>query len=345
MVKPGVLVLNFGGPRGPDELVPFLKNLFDDVLPGPRFVKALAAPALAMSRARTVRPNYELIGWSPVVATSEAQAAGIRERLGDVPVATGMLFTAPTVTEGVNALREAHADAIVAIALFPQFSLSTTGAAFDRVSDAAGKLPVHYVPFWHDAPGYIKAVGRTIKDAAAKLPGDGPIQLLFSPHGLPLSYVQRGDPYPDHVRETVRLTVEAIGWTDPVAIGWQSRVGPMKWLEPSTLSEVDRIAREGHKRLLIVPVAFVGEHIETLHELDIEVTDHAHKAGITHVGRARAVGTDPDFLDALADCARKAIARFEVASCVKCRSETPKYAGKPKCPSCAFETPKFARTR
>lgn len=344
-MRPGVLLLNFGGPRGPDELVPFLTNLFDDVLPGPRFLKAVAAPALARSRARTVRPNYEQIGWSPVVATSEAQAAGVRERMADVPVATGMLFTTPTVADGVKSLCDAGADAIVALALFPQFSLSTTGAAFDRVRDAAGAVPVHYVPFWHDAPGYITALGRTIQDAARALPGDGPIQLLFSPHGLPLSYVTRGDPYPDHVRETVRLAVQAIGWTDPVAIGWQSRVGPMKWLEPSTLAEVDRIASEGHKRLLIVPVAFVGEHIETLHELDIEVTDHARHAGIAHIGRARAVGTDPDFLDALATCARTAIARFSVASCVKCRSETPKYAGKAKCPSCAFETPKFATPR
>lgn len=341
-MKPGVLFLNFGGPRSGDELVPFLTNLFDDVLPGPAWFRTIAAPRVAAMRATKVRPAYEQIGWSPVVATSEAQADGIRARLADVPVATGMLFTSPTVADGVSALRAAGADALVCLALFPQFSLSTTGAAFARVHAARGALPAHYISAWYDAPGYLTALARTIRDAAAALPGSGPIHLLFSPHGLPLSFVKRGDPYPDQIRETIRRVIDVLGWTDPVAVGWQSRVGPSRWLAPSTEAAIDAIAAEGGKRLLIVPISFVGEHIETLHELDIEVAAHAQRAGIPAVGRARAVGTDPDLLDALATHARTGIAAFGAATCVRCRLPRPGYRVGAQCPSCRFERPPYA---
>lgn len=339
--RPGVLVLAFGGPRGPDELVPFLTNLFDDVLPGPAWLKRIAAPRVAAARAKKVGPNYAQIGWSPVIATTNAQADALRQRLGEVPVATGMLFTAPTVADGLADLRRQGADGVVAIALFPQYSLSTTAAAFARAHAVAGDLPVHYVPAFHDAPGYVRALARTVRDAAAGLGGEGPIHLLFSPHGLPMSFVNRGDPYPEHVRETVRRTVAELGWTDPVALGWQSRVGPTRWLAPSTPEVVDAIARRGGKRLLVVPVSFVGEHIETLHELDIELAAHAKAAGIDHFGRAAAVGTDPDFVGALESVVRHGLSRFGSRACVRCLLPDAGYDGHARCPTCRFEKPAF----
>ena len=343
-MRPGILFLNFGGPREATELAPFLTNLFDDVLPGPRWFKRFLAPRLATSRAAKVRGNYEMIGWSPVVSSTIAQMDGVKARLGDIPVAAGMLFTPPSVDVAIADLRAQGADALVALALFPQFSLSTTSSAFDRVHAAlkSAPMPVRWIPAWHDHPGYIAAVASAVRAAAATLPGEGPIHLLFSPHGLPMSFVRRGDPYPEQVRETARRVVTALDWTDPVALGWQSRVGPVKWLAPSTEQMVDELAKDGAKRLLVVPVSFVGEHIETLHELDIELKAHAQAAGIQHFGRAATVGTDPVFLDGLADVVRSALKQFDQASCVRCLLPKPGYEKHAKCPTCGFARPVFS---
>lgn len=349
--RPGVLVLNFGGPQGPGELEPFLRNLFEDVLPGPAWLKPFLASRVARSRAPRVLPNYEMIGWSPLVPTTHAQVDGLREALGPEapPIATGMLFTAPTVREALQSLLADGVDALVAIALFPQFSLSTTSAAFDRAASelrALGRadLPVHWVPAFYDHPRYIEALGRTIRAGAAALPGDGPIDLLFSPHGLPLSFVRRQDPYPEQVRESVRRVVDWLGWTDPWHLGWQSRVGPVKWLTPSTTDEIDRLAREGAQRVLVVPISFVGEHIETLHEIDVEMAEHAKHAGIAHFGRAPALGLEPAFVACLAEVVRAGLAQFERYSCVRCLLPKPEaHRSRVSCPNCGFRTPAFLR--
>lgn len=314
-MKPGVLVLNFGGPRGPDELVPFLTALFDDVLPLPTPVRALAAPLVARIRARKVRSAYEHIGWSPIVPTTLEQVDAVRARLGAdaPPMASGMLFTAPSVADAVARLRAEGADAFVWLALFPQYSLSTTAAAFARAEAAfaaAGlaDAPIRRIESFHDHPDYVRAVAATVRRGLEGLPGDGPVHLLFSPHGLPLSFVERGDPYPEQVRETCRLAVAELGWEGPWHIGWQSRVGPQRWLEPSTVHEIERLGREGVERLVVVPVSFVGEHIETRWELDVEVAEVAHRAGIRHYARAPALGLEPAFVDSLADLVRRGLA-------------------------------------
>lgn len=339
--RPGVLVLAFGGPRSAAELAPFLTELFDDVLPGPPWLRRFAAARIAASRSRKVRPNYEMIGWSPVVETSRAQADALRVSLGgDIPVAIGMMFSPPSVADGVARLLADGCDQIVALALFPQYSLSTTDSAYRRARDAVpAQIPVHWAPAFYDRDGYLDALAATLRDARERLPGEGPVHLVFSPHGLPLSYLRRGDPYPDQVRETVRRVVHLLDWTDPVRVGWQSRVGPVRWMAPSTEQVIAEEARRGAKRLLIVPLAFVGEHIETLHELDIEVTGHARAAGIPHVGRAAAVGVHPRFIDTLADLVREGLERMGRATCVRCLLPDPGYAGQPACPTCGFHRP------
>ncbi|MCB9684450.1 MAG: ferrochelatase [Alphaproteobacteria bacterium] len=350
----GVAVVDFGGPQGPDELVPFLTKLLEDVLPGPGPIKAAAAPWLATRRARDVGRNYEQIGWSPLVPTHRRQVDALRAELGPdaPPLVSGMMFTAPTMDEAVAELKAAGVDRIVALPMFPHYSLATTQAAFTFFHQALARagmerIPVRWVAGYPDHPDYIEALASTIRAGIAATPGpeDEPIHLVFTPHGLPLSWVtKRADPYPDQIRTTVRTVLRHLDWKGPSHVGWQSRVGPVRWLEPGTPAVLDTIAASGARRVCMVPVSFAADHIETLHEIDIEYREHAHQVGIPHFGRAPALGVEPAFVRCLADLVRSAIATPKRHDCVRCllpkgedhrRQET--------CPNCRFAFPAYLR--
>lgn len=347
----GVAVLDFGGPSAPEELEPFLTELLSDVLPGPRWLKRRVAPRLARARARSVRPQYEAIGWSPLVATHRAQVEALRGALGEEapPLVSGMMFTPPTMRDAARALRDHGVEAIVALPNFPHYSLATTGAAFQffweaLVAEGLEHLPVHWVGAFFDHPAYVEALAATIREGVARTPGEGPLHLLFTPHGLPVSYVKRGDPYPEQIRETVRRVMRVLDHAWPWHLGWQSRVGPVRWLTPGTPDELDRLAAEGVKRVCMVPVSFAAEHIETLHEIDIEYAAHARARGIEHFGRAPALGLQPAYVDCLADLVRGAIAGFGRHACVRCLHPKPDaHRRRGACPNCRFETPAYLR--
>ena len=347
----GIVACDFGGPQSREELEPFLAELLADVLPGPMPVKRLVAPAIARARARRVAPEYEAIGWSPLVPTHRAQVQALRDALGPdaPPIASGMMFTAPTMDDAVAELREQGVDRFIALPLFPHYSLATTNAAYSFLYDALeraglGQAPVHWIPGFHDHPLYLDALAATIREGVADTPGEGPIHLLFSPHGLPLSFVRRGDPYPDQVRTTVRLVIRQLGWTDPWHVAWQSRVGPVKWLEPATPDAIQRLAGEGAKRLCMVPVAFASEHIETLSEIDREYRHLAETSGIPHFGRAPALGLQPAFVDCLAALVRDALGRFGAYHCMRCQLSQPdSHRRQHQCPNCRFTFPRFLR--
>jgi len=350
--RPGLLAVDFGGPQGPDELEPFLAELLTDVLPGPRWLRQLLGPVAARRRAPTVKPAYERIGWSPLVRTHLAQVEALTERLDrpELPVASGMMFTPPTMLQALRSLLEQDVDTLVVLPLFPHFSFATTNAAFTflreaMVAEGVGDLPVAWIPAWFDHPLYIRALARTIRAGVDATPGEGPIHLLFSPHGLPVSWVtKRRDPYPNQIRETVRRAVAELGWTGPWHIGWQSRVGPVRWLEPSTPQVLDDIAAVGAQRVTVVPVSFMSEHIETLDEIDNEYAAHAIAAGIPHFGRAPTPGLDVDFIGALADIVHDALAHLDRHRCVRClvpRDEA--HRTQSRCLSCHFQTPGWQR--
>jgi ferrochelatase len=317
----GIAVLDFGGPRGPEDLVPFLTALLEDVLPGPRWLKRASAPLLARARAGRVGPHYEAIGWSPLVPTHQRQVAALRELLGPgaPPVVSGMMFTPPTMDDAAAALRAAGVDRLVWLPMFPHPSLATTHAAFGFFRAALRRagldgLPTHAVEGYADHPDYIAALAATIRRgiAATPGPGDEPVHLVFSPHGLPVSWVaRRGDRYPEHVRRSVDSVLAVLGFEGPVHVGWQSRLGPVRWLEPSTPQVLASIARSGGKRVCLVPVSFVSEHIETLHEIDVEYRKLAADLGIFHLHRAPALGTEPAFVRCLADLATRGLAELD----------------------------------
>ena len=339
-----VALLDFGGPRSAAQLQPFLAELLTDVLPGPLWLRRIAGPLIASRRAPIVQPQYEAIGWSPLVDTHMKQAEGLRQRI-ELPVVSGMMFTPPTMDDCVAALLEHRPDNVIALSMFPHYSLATTHAAFSFFHDAlqrAGRadLPVRWIGAWFDHPGYLDALAQTIRQGIAETPGEGRLDLIFSPHGVPVSFVKKGDPYPDQVRTTIRRVMQLVDFDGPHHTGWQSRVGPARWLSPSTPEVMQRVAADGGRRVCLVPVAFVSEHVETLFEIDVEYREEAKHLGIEHFGRAPALGLDAAFLDTLATLVDEAHASLDRQHCVRClRPRTVAEPLRKRCPNCRFVAP------
>jgi len=313
----GVVLLNLGGPDSLAAVEPFLRNLFADpdviqLPPVIRWFQPLFARLVAQRRAPTARAAYTQIGGrSPIAEESSAQAEAVAaelERRGwraHGVVAMGCWH--PFSDEAVARLAEVGIRRAVAVPLFPQYSRSTTGSSFvaleRAVARAGGALSVARVERYPEAPGYVEAIAERVRAAAATVPhAERPdVPVLFSAHGLPESYIQRGDPYLDDVRTTVAAVSARLGLGARARLCFQSRVGPQRWLGPTTEETLDAVAREGHRSVVVVPVAFTGEHVETLQEIDIVYKEHAARAGITCFARARTVGTHRAFIGALAD--------------------------------------------
>jgi ferrochelatase len=309
----GLVALNLGGPDSPDAVRPFLRNLFADpdvIQLGPaRVVQPLLARMIAHRRAPLSRAAYAQIGGrSPIREQSQEQAAAVAAAMGrqGVPARPYLAMACwhPFSSEAVTAMRGDGVTRVVAVPLYPHESRTTTGSSFhalERATAGTG-LQVARVARYPDAPGYLDALADRIGEALASLPGavrdEAPV--LFSAHGLPEAYIRRGDPYLDDIRITVAALTRRLRLGARAQLCFQSRVGPARWLGPTTEEAIDRLADAGHSAVVVCPVAFTGEHIETLQELDILYRDRAAARGITHFARARTVGCHPAFIEALA---------------------------------------------
>ncbi|HSZ80960.1 MAG TPA: ferrochelatase [Polyangia bacterium] len=318
----GVVLLNLGGPDSLAAVEPFLRNLFGDpdviqLPPVVRWFQPIFARLVAKGRGPKARAAYEQIGGrSPIAEESQAQADAVAGALSarGLPaqgvVAMGCWH--PFSDEAVARLAERGIRRAVAVPLFPHYSRSTTGASFvalDRAVKRAGApLAIARVDRYPAAPGFLDAIAERVRAAAATVPLEDRdrVPVLFSAHGLPEAYIQRGDPYLDDVRTTVAAVTARLALGDRARLCFQSRVGPQRWLGPTTEETLDAVAKEGHRSVVVVPVAFTGEHIETLQEIDILYKDHATRAGIMCFARARTVGTHPAFIEALAELAAAA---------------------------------------
>jgi ferrochelatase len=213
----------------------------------------------------------------------------------------------PFSDEAVAAMRKDGVQRAIAVPLFPHYSRSTTGSSFTALDKAAqgSGIEIARVDSYPDAPGYVQAVAACVQDALATLPEEvrREAPVLFSAHGLPESYIRRGDPYLDEIRITVAAVTRQLGLGARAQLCFQSRLGPQKWLGPYTEETIDAVAQSGQTALCICPVAFTGEHIETLQEIDILYRQRAVERGIKHWARARTVGVHPAFVDALAELA------------------------------------------
>jgi ferrochelatase len=343
----GIVMLNLGGPATLDDVQPFLVELFADreiiQLPLQRWL----GPFIARRRTPRVRQLYANIGGgSPILRYTEAQGRGMVARLDRLSPETAphrfyvaFRYTRPN---SEDALRQMHADGIrraVAFTQYPQFSCSTTGSSLNELWRAASRTGLRdafswsIIDRWPVHPGFIEAMTETVRAGLEQFdPADRDhVLLLFSAHSLPLDVIDRGDSYPQEVAASVQRVVERLASPNPYLLAYQSDVGPVRWLGPSTEQVLRRLGARGQKHVLVVPIAFTSDHIETLSELDREYGEVAHQAGITHYRRAPALNDRPLFLDALAEMVREHLAsgkpyssqyRMRCAGCInsQCRN-------------------------
>jgi protoporphyrin/coproporphyrin ferrochelatase len=318
--RTGIVMLNLGGPATLDDVAPFLLELFADreiiQLPLQRWL----GPFIARRRTPKVRGLYAAIGGgSPILRYTEAQGRGMVARLDRLSPETAphrfyvaFRYTRP---KSEDALQRMHADGVeraVAFTQYPQFSCSTTGSSLNELWRAASRTGLRdafewsILDRWPVHPSFIEAMTETVREGLNEFaPADrDKVLLLFSAHSLPLDVIDRGDSYPQEVGASVQRVVERLGASNPYILAYQSDVGPVRWLGPSTAQVLRRLGARGHKHVLVVPIAFTSDHIETLSELDREYGEVAHEAGIAHYRRAPALNDRPRFLDALAEMVR-----------------------------------------
>ncbi len=330
--KIAVVLFQLGGPDSMQSVEPFLYNLFCDPdiieIPLGFLLRKPLARWIARRRAPKAAAHYaELGGSSPLLPLTERQVRALETALQpqvDARAVIAMRYWHPFTAEAVREVEALQPDEIVLLPLYPQYSFATTGSSFNEWKRCyrAGKTPVRAVKRFFDHPLYIDALVEKIHLTLAhfdpvRVPesqGRERTHILFSAHGLPESFVRRGDPYQREVEATVRLAMQRGGWPNPHSLCYQSKVGPQKWLEPSIHDEIHRLADAGVKQLLVVPVSFVSEHIETLHEINIETREEAQALGIRLFRMAPAVGDSPRFISCLADLVLGAIGMKSAAT-------------------------------
>jgi ferrochelatase len=314
----GVVLLNMGGPDSLNAVRPFLARLFSDKelirLPAAAITQPLFAWIVSGLRARKVRRYYEEIGGgSPIATITELQRFALEGALratgGRFKVYTGMRYWHPLAKHAALEMKEDAVARAIALPLYPHFCSATTGSSFSDLRRwmkwAGCSCPLTEIRSYPDHPKYVAALAETIS-AVIREADRGGMYLLFSAHGVPQALIDGGDPYREETARTVAAVMRAFPGL-PHGISYQSKVGPTAWLPPDTVSEVTRLAREGVRTLVVVPVSFVSEHIETLHELDVRLASHARQAGIQSFLRAPALNDAPLFISALKDLALGAV--------------------------------------
>lgn len=333
--RTAVLLFNLGGPDKPADVRGFLYNLFADkrIINLPWGARQAVAALIASRRAPLARKNYALIGGgSPLLRETQAQADALQAVLdaqGDeARVFVGMRYWRPFIEDTAREIAAYRPDRIVVLPLYPQFSSTTTLSGFEAFRKAyKGPGETHYVCCYADNPRFIKAHADAIAAVIGGLKAPETYRLLFSAHGLPEAIIKRGDPYSEQVEASVRRIMDALAVDMDYAICYQSRVGPLNWIGPSTDEMIREAGRDG-KPVILVPVAFVSEHIETLVELDIEYAHLAQAAGVPDYVRVPALGVDPGYIAALRDEVVKAIGAGAAVSgdhdCAACHTFCPK---------------------
>jgi protoporphyrin/coproporphyrin ferrochelatase len=342
----GIVMFQLGGPDSLAAVEPFLMNLFldPDIIPlGPLgLLRRPIAKLISSSRAVPVSGRYAQIGRrSPIATLTGRQRDRLVRALSPYidPVAVvAMRYWHPMTSEALDTLRQAGPlDEIVLLPLYPHYSYATTLSSmkeWQRVSELAkwppakGAPAVRVVENFYNHPLYIRGLVENIGRVLRQFPDSARIQLIFSAHGLPMSLVEKGDPYPRQIEETVRLTCESGAqrfpeWPATHLLCYQSRVGPAKWLQPPLTGTIERLAHEGVKEMLIVPISFVTEHIETLHEINIEAREEALKLGVERFRMMPALGDSPYFIAALKDLVLHAVGLREDQPTVSVLPEIP----------------------
>ena len=323
--KSGVLLLNFGGPETLADVQPFLYRLFSNPeiirIKNPA-LRRLLAWIISRTRERKSRNLYRQIGGgSPLRRITESQAAALETALAarktPARVYVGMLCGRPSIDEAFDNITADGVQRLTLLPLFPQYSETTTGACFRyirtlvKLRKPAEKFEISYIKDWYENPLYLDAVTDLIAAVIERFPEkerpDAHTHILYSAHSLPERYIKEGDPYLSRTKECVSLINDRLNkrfdCSFDYSLAFQSKVGPVKWLEPSVESVIRNLARRNVRRILAVPVSFVSDHIETLYELDIAYRNLAAELGVTEFQRSKSLNVHPKFIAALAEIA------------------------------------------
>ncbi|MHB1721953.1 MAG: ferrochelatase [Acidiferrobacter sp.] len=320
MVSTAVVLCNLGGPDALEAVEPFLRNLFSDPdifqLPLARLTQRPFARWVAYRRRAEATRGYAAIGGaSPIGRNTAAQAAALAQVLADLdlPVRVCMRYWHPLTATVVATLKAEGVGRVVLLPLYPQSSSTTTGSARHEFLRQCARL--HYTPdvrfigSWYQQPDYLRAIVRGIEAMVASFsePDPASISLLLSAHGLPQTIIDRGDPYQREIEATVQAVKDRLGWPQ-VTLCYQSRVGPRAWLRPYTDDVIRAQGAAGVRQMLVYPIAFVSDHIETLYELGMTYAVVAQAAGLREYRVVPALNDDPLLIAALAALVRDALA-------------------------------------
>lgn len=320
MSKLAVVLFNLGGPDSPQAVEPFLFNLFNDpaIIGLPQPFRWALGKLISKRRGSIARGIYDQIGGkSPLLEQTRAQAVALETALGSaaesVKVFIAMRYWHPMTPQTVAEVKDWGPDRILLLPLYPQFSTTTSGSSLAAWKAEAARqglsVPTTDVCCWPTAQGWIDVMAARVSEAVHRLAPHGEPRVLFSAHGLPKKVIAKGDPYQWQVEQTAgaivdKISLPGLDWQ----VCYQSRVGPLEWIGPSTEDEIRRAGAD-EVPLVIAPIAFVSEHSETLVELDIEYRELAEDAGVAGYVRVSTVQDDPRFIDGLALVAREALLR------------------------------------
>ena len=344
--KIAIVLFQLGGPDSLEAVEPFLRNLFLDPdiidFPFAFLARPLLAKFISSRRAPKVQINYKLIGGkSPILELTRRQAHALEQQLAannvDTKVFLAMRYSHPMTEDVVREIQRGNFTNILLLPLYPHYSQATTFSSVNEWNRWTKKLhlnlPTQLVCCYPDHPLFVDALVENIHLALQKYSRKETVELVFSAHGVPVSYIEKGDPYQSHIEETVRLVVQRGGWKNPHTLCYQSKVGPMQWLKPSLIETVQHLADQGRKQLLVIPVAFVTDHIETLHEINIDARERAMKAGIEQFELMPALNDHPKFIACLTDLALKQISQpVPRTTCMLLRNRQSKNPCPVKCP-------------
>ncbi len=327
MSRVGIVLLNLGGPERIQDVGPFLYNLFADPeiirLPIPALQKPLAWLISTLRSNKSQEAYRSIGGGSPLRRITDQQARELqsllRQRDVDATTYVAMRYWHPFTESAVADMKADGIEQVVVLPLYPHFSISTSGSSFRELQrlrqgdERFAQLPLRAIRSWHDHPGYLKAMAQLIEREIDACVDPSTAHVFFSAHGVPKSYVEEaGDPYQKEIESCAELIMKTLGRENPWTLAYQSRVGPVEWLQPYTEEALEELGEKGVKELVVVPISFVSEHIETLEEIDIEYREIATEAGVSNFRRVPALDTDPTFLASLADLVETSLAGPEV---------------------------------
>jgi ferrochelatase len=314
--KTAVVLFQLGGPDSLESVEPFLFNLFMDPdiidFPFAELIRKPLARFISSRRAKRSAANYAQIGGkSPILDLTIAQATALQMRLHgtiESKVFVAMRYWHPLTSAVAETIKAGDFEQIVLLPLYPQYSITTSGSSineWNRQRTRVGLTAVRQkiVDHFYDSPHYLDALVEMINEGLTKFSGVEPeqVHLIFSAHGVPLSSIAKGDPYQRQIEATVRSVLERGRWLNPHTLCYQSKVGPTKWLRPSLNETIDALASNGCRYLLVIPIAFVTDHIETLHEINIEARHRATSLGVLQFEMTAGLNNHPKLIEALAE--------------------------------------------